>query len=262
MDDADDRGSIRGRNNRWSSLPRGGSRGSANEFGDRIHYASSNNLVAHGQPKFGQDQRYGARLRSASVQGRAALPGGDKRFCNTTHKNNLSEGMSSRGDGSAARKNYGELLYERGMRRKEEIKKLIKRARSEHDKAELEELTFQPKINAISKNMTRMNNERAEDFLIKYGKAVKEKVDSQRVDKLRAETEGLTFQPKVSKVSERIVMQKKGLSSLTESQYSKFDSLYQDARRRQERQEFIYSACIESECTFQPDTEKTKYFNA
>ena len=38
--------------------------------------------------------------------------------------------------------------------------------------------------------------------------------------------------------------------------------MYQDAQRRQERQEFIYSACIESECTFQPDTEKTKYFNA
>ena len=32
--------------------------------------------------------------------------------------------MSSQGDGSAARKNYGELLYERGMRRKEEIKRL------------------------------------------------------------------------------------------------------------------------------------------
>ena len=125
--------------------------------------------------------------------------------------------MSSQGDGSAARKNYGELLYERGMRRKEEIKRLIKRARSEHDKAELEELTFQPKINAISKNMTRMNNERAEDFLIKYGKAVKEKVDSQRVDKLRAETEGLTFQPKVSKVSERTVMQKKGVTGPSES---------------------------------------------
>lgn len=108
--------------------------------------------------------------------------------------------------------------------------------------------------------MTRMNNERAEDFLIKYGKAVKEKVDSQRVDKLRAETQGLTFQPKVSKVSERIVLQKKAGQSA--HQYSKFDSLYQDARRRQERQEFIYSACIESECTFQPDTEKTKYFNA
>ena len=71
-------------------------------------------------------------------------PNGDKRFCNTNYKRgNMSEGgMSSQGDGSAARKNYGEVLYERGMRRKEEIKRLIKRARSEHDKAELEELTF------------------------------------------------------------------------------------------------------------------------
>ena len=127
-------------------------------------------------------------MRSASVQGSAVVPGGAKRYCNTTQKNNFSEGMSSQGENSAGRRNYGEMLYQRGMRRKEEIKKLIKRARSEHDKQELEELTFQPKINPISRNMTRMNNERAEDFLIKYGKAVKEKVDSQRVDKMRAET--------------------------------------------------------------------------
>ena len=74
------------------------------------------------------------RLRSASVQSSAVVRGGAKRYCNTTQKNNLSEGMSSQGDGSVGRRNYGEMLYQRGMRRKEEIKKLIKRARSEHDK--------------------------------------------------------------------------------------------------------------------------------
>jgi hypothetical protein len=34
----------------------------------------------------------------------------------------------------------------------------------------------------------------------------------------------------------------------------KFNTLYEDARRRQERQDKIYSACMEAECTFQPDT--------
>ena len=67
--------------------------------------------------------------------------------------------------------------------------------------------------------------------------------------------EGLTFKPKVSKVSERIMSQKQGNRALSPNY--KFDSLYNDARRRQDRQEFIYSACIESECTFKPDTAKT-----
>jgi len=36
--------------------------------------------------------------------------------------------------------------------------------------------------------MRRVNNERPEEFLIKYGKAVKEKIDEQRVENLRKET--------------------------------------------------------------------------
>tara|TARA_B110000285_G_scaffold229261_1_gene293692 strand:- start:1529 stop:1660 length:132 start_codon:yes stop_codon:yes gene_type:complete len=43
--------------------------------------------------------------------------------------------------------------------------------------------------------MKRVNNEKPEDFLMKYGKAVKEKIDSQRVQNLREQTEGLSFKP-------------------------------------------------------------------
>lgn len=39
---------------------------------------------------------------------------------------------------------------------------------------------------------------------------------------------------------------------------SKFESLYQDAKRRNERKLNIYSACLESECTFQPDLALSK----
>ena len=67
------------------------------------------------------------------------------------------------------------------MRRKEEKRNLVQRARSEQDKRELEEHSFKPQINAVSKLMKRVNNEKPEDFLMKYGKAVKEKIDSQRV---------------------------------------------------------------------------------
>ena len=59
--------------------------------------------------------------------------------------------------------------------------------------------------------MTRRDGEKPEDFLISYGKAVKEKIDSKRIENLRKETEGVSFKPQVSKVSEKIMMQKKGM---------------------------------------------------
>ena len=38
----------------------------------------------------------------------------------------------------------------------------------------------------------------------------------------------------------------------------KFENLYQDAKRRNERKINIYGACLDAECTFQPDIEKTQ----
>jgi len=99
----------------------------------------------------------------------------------------------------------------------------------------------------MSKNMRRVNDERPEEFLIKYGQAVKEKKDSQRIENMRKETAGLDFHPKISKLSEKITLEKERVNP---QRYAKFDSLYADAKRRQERQNNIYSACIESECTF------------
>ncbi len=39
----------------------------------------------------------------------------------------------------------------------------------------------------------------------------------------------------------------------------KFSNLYEDALRKQDRQDKIYSACLETECTFQPDLSRTRY---
>jgi len=41
------------------------------------------------------------------------------------------------------------------------------------------------------------------------------------------------------------------------SNSSKFENLYQDAKRRNERKVNIYGACLAAECTFQPDIEIT-----
>jgi hypothetical protein len=53
--------------------------------------------------------------------------------------------------------------------------------------------------------MRRVNDEKPEDFLLRYGRAVKDKIDSQRIEKFRNEIDGLDFKPKISKVSERMV---------------------------------------------------------
>lgn len=38
----------------------------------------------------------------------------------------------------------------------------------------------------------------------------------------------------------------------------KFTDLYEDAKRRQERKENLYSNCLEQECTFEPDIRATR----
>ena len=96
-------------------------------------------------------------------------------------------------------------MYQRGMRHKEEKKRLYQRAKSEQDQSEVEGFTFQPQINKRSKSLRRVNNEKPEEFLMRYGKAVKDKVDSIRIQNMHKEVEGLDFHPKISKVSERIV---------------------------------------------------------
>ena len=148
-------------------------------------------MMPSGQYKMMLDQKKaGSRLRSSSVQGENSEKMCIRRSYNSTGKQSFSETKSNQGS-----VNYGELLYQRGMRRKEEMRKIVQRAKSEQDNQEIEGVSFKPKINKVSKQMKRGNNEKAEDFLIKYGKAVKDKLDCQRIESLRRETEGLNFKP-------------------------------------------------------------------
>ena len=62
----------------------------------------------------------GNRLRSSSVQGENTDKLYVRRNYNSTGKQSFSETKSNAGS-----VNYGELLYQRGMRRKEEMKKIV-----------------------------------------------------------------------------------------------------------------------------------------
>lgn len=56
----------------------------------------------------------------------------------------------------------------------------------------------------------------------------------------------------------QMLEQASGRSEGSKKGSQKFESLYQDAMRRNERQLNIYAACIDAECTFQPDIESNK----
>jgi hypothetical protein len=69
------------------------------------------------------------RVRSSSVQGGNSDKLYMRRGYHSTGKQSFGSDTKSK-DGSV---NYGELLYQRGMRRKEEMRKMFQRAKSEQD---------------------------------------------------------------------------------------------------------------------------------
>lgn len=72
--------------------------------------------------------------------------------------------------------NYGERLYHRGMKKREELEIRIRNAKSEQQRKEIEGLTFEPKTN--TKNYVR--EQKTEDLLINYGKRKEEVLNYQR----------------------------------------------------------------------------------
>ena len=85
-------------------------------------------MMPSGQYKMMLDQKkiIGSRLRSSSVQGDNSDKMYVRRNYNSTGKQSFSETKSNAGS-----VNYGEILYQRGMRRKEEKRKIVQRARSQ-----------------------------------------------------------------------------------------------------------------------------------
>ena len=117
-----------------------------------------------------------------------------------------------------------------------------------------------------------LRTQRTEDILINYGKRKREKLELQQRMKCQSELEELDFRPKILKPSEEKARKNRfsdqnslrsDQSVSTTSQHkNKFDSLYEDAKRRKERQLNIYSACINAECTFKPEISKRRFSNS
>ena len=82
--------------------------------------------------------------------------------------------MQNLHDGST---NYGERLYQKGMRRKEEIMKTLEALQKQRDEIESGQYSFRPVICGRSRLIAEANGrttrERTEQELIKYGQQVK-----------------------------------------------------------------------------------------
>jgi len=155
---------------------------------------------------------------------------------------------SARGDPPIL--NYGERLYQKGIKRKEDLERHIREAKTMKDEREKQRFTFQPQINQASKHIMR-----SETQLLKYGEQVREKIEQKRTEILLQEQIACKFRPNINQNSTKM------LSARGYERQNKFSTLYEDAKLRKERQDKIYSACVESECTFQPDTQATRYHN-
>ena len=66
--------------------------------------------------------------------------------------------------------NYGERLYRRGLKKREEKENLLRQARSEQLRAELDQYTFQPETNNRRKGVYETRDAPTEELLINYGK--------------------------------------------------------------------------------------------
>ena len=92
--------------------------------------------------------------------------------------------------------NYGERLYHKGLKRKEEQQRLLRDVRAHQELAALQEhCSFQPQINAVSRLIAPRVEGPTEDALIKYGQHAKERLEQRRSELLFQEVSAYRFQP-------------------------------------------------------------------
>lgn len=149
--------------------------------------------------------------------------------------------------------------------KKKQQKELLKREMNE-----CENLTFRPQINPVSRFFGRFNQKKLEDHLIEKGKKTKDMIEKKRSEMLFEKQHQHSFRPQINKHSEKLIMER-SRQFLEESaaMYSpddnsrnqdmqasymsanqrldKFKLLYDDAIKRKQRKDEIYSKCLDSE---------------
>lgn len=166
--------------------------------------------------------------------------------------------------------NYGEKLYHNGLKKMEEKKRKQQKDKLEKEMMEFDSLTFRPQINPVSRHFGRSKHKNLEDHLIEKGKKTNDMIEKKRSEILFEEQHRHSFKPKINKHSSKIIMERsrqfleesgamhssnishstdrKQTNHNIDSSYmsannklDKFKLLYDDAIKRKQRKDEIYS---------------------
>lgn len=157
--------------------------------------------------------------------------------------------------------NFGERIYERTKREREEKEMFLTRKKAEKEQKELKNATFKPSLNPRSKQLIRSySSSRPEERLIKSGQILDQRLENQRNALVIQEKLECPFRPKINPQSENIARRAYSTThaDARERKNMDFTRLFEDSKRRIQEREKLFISKAKNECTFKPNTTFTK----
>jgi len=158
--------------------------------------------------------------------------------------------------------NFGERMYRKGIKDREEREKRNEKIRKERE-LEAQHWSFRPAINSLSKNMMRfIISDKATDRLTKKNEKIIEKMEKIKAYKALEEELQCPFKPNINKYNKKA--QSKNFTLGIESTNSifnikdKFKFLFEDAKKRKTHKERLEKIVKDEECTFHPNIEPSQ----
>ncbi|CAD8122712.1 unnamed protein product [Paramecium sonneborni] len=120
--------------------------------------------------------------------------------------------------------NYGQLLYQRGMNKKDEFILKAEMAQLEKQQLQMIECTYKPQINSISQKIVNRPSEPICFHLNQLAKVISEKKEQAQFNKVEEQQQQCSFHPQIDKQSQNIIEEKKKASQI---QIPHYEQLYQ-----------------------------------
>ncbi|CAD8199632.1 unnamed protein product [Paramecium octaurelia] len=149
--------------------------------------------------------------------------------------------------------NYGLILYQKGIQKKEEKLQKAESARKDLQKSQLVECTHKPQINSLSSKIAQRSPKPVGEHLNELAKLIQEKRENAQNYKLEMEQQSCSFHPQINRVSSSIVDEKKKQSQIAIPHY---ESLYQDMDVKQQKLNELDRNYFTQKHTFHPKIDQ------
>ncbi|CAK83900.1 unnamed protein product (macronuclear) [Paramecium tetraurelia] len=149
--------------------------------------------------------------------------------------------------------NYGLILYQKGIQKKEEKLQKAESARKDLQKSQLVECTHKPQINSLSSKIAQRSPKPVGEHLNELAKIIQEKRENAQNYKLELEQQSCSFHPQINRVSSSIVDEKKKQSQIAIPHY---ESLYQDMDVKQQKLNELDRNYFTQKHTFHPKIDQ------